>query len=125
MKDGVSGRADGLIGSVRETADALGRLTVEHLRLARLEMRSDLRAMGQHAAALAVLVALAVVGYGLAMAGFALLLGGSTATGVPLLIIGAAHLATAGAILAMLVAGTFRAASLAAPAGRLVEAPAR
>lgn len=93
MKDGA--RTEGVIGLMRETADALGRLTVEHLRLARLEIKSDLRTMGRQAGAIAVLVALAVVGYALAMAGLALLLGGSTATGGPLLIIGVAHLLTA------------------------------
>jgi hypothetical protein len=103
MKDGASGKAEGVIGLARETADALGRLTVEHLRLARLEMKSDLRAMGRQAGRMAVMIALAIVGYGLAMAGLALVLGGSTATGGPLLIIGLAHLATAGVVIAVAV----------------------
>src|SRR5512140_2777519 len=103
MKDGASGKADGVIGLARETADALGRLTVEHLRLARLEMKSDLRVMGRQAGRLAVMIALAIVGYALAMAGLALLLGGRTETGAPLLIIGLVHLVTAGAVIVLAV----------------------
>lgn len=103
MRDGASGRVEGVVALVRETADALGRLTVEHLRLARLEMRSDLREMGRQAARLAVMTALAIVGYGLAMAGLALVLGDNPGTGVPLLIIGGAHVVTAGAAIAFAV----------------------
>jgi hypothetical protein len=103
MKDGANGKTDGVIGLARETADALGRLTVEHLRLARLEMKSDLRMMGRQAGRMAVMIALAVVGYGLAMAGLALVLGGNAATGGPLLIVGLAHLVTSGVVIAVAI----------------------
>jgi ABC-type multidrug transport system permease subunit len=92
-----------VIGLVRETADALGRLTVQHLRLARLEMKSDLRAMGSQAVSLIILAALAMVGYGLGVAGFALLLGGNPRVGSPLLIIGAIHLVTTGIAIAVAI----------------------
>ena len=91
-----SDKADGVFGLARETADALGRLTIQHLRLARLEIKADLRVMGVQAGLMALLTAIAVVGYGLAMAGLALVLGGGTAAGFPLLIIGIAHVVAAG-----------------------------
>ena len=91
-----SDKADGVFGLVRETADALGQLTIQHLRLARLEIKADLRAMGLRAGLMALLTAIAVVGYGLAMAGLAFVLGGGTAAGFPLLIIGIAHVVAAG-----------------------------
>jgi hypothetical protein len=96
MRNGERDRSDGLLGLARETADALGLLMVQHIRLARLELKADLRAMGLQAALMAVLVALAMVGYGLTMAGLAILLGGGTAGGVPLLVIGLVHMAVAG-----------------------------
>ncbi len=95
MKPG-DGKADGVIGLARETADALGRLTVEHLRLARLEMKADLRSMVQRSAVLATLTALVIVGYGLGMAGLAIVLGDGLAGGVALVIIGGVHVVVAG-----------------------------
>lgn len=96
MKNGEREKRDGVLGVARETADALGRLTLQHLRLARLEIRSDLRAMGLEAGTIAVLGALAVVGYGLTMAGLAVIIGGGWKGGVPLLLIGVGHVLAAG-----------------------------
>jgi hypothetical protein len=89
-------RAEGVIGLARETADALGQLTVQHLRLARLEIKADLRAMALQAGLIALLTAIGVVGYGLVMAGVAFIIGGNAAGGVPLIVIGVAHVAAAG-----------------------------
>ena len=97
MRNGERDKADGVVGLARETADALGRLTVQHLRLARLEIKADLRAMGSRAALIVVLAALATVGYGLTMAGIAVLLdGGGRGGGIPLIIIGGVHVVGAG-----------------------------
>jgi hypothetical protein len=96
MKTGRD-KADGVVELARETADALGRLTVQHLRLARLEIKADLRTMGLHAGAIAVLAALAIVGYGLAMAGLAIVLDGGSKGGAPLIVIGVIHVVVAGA----------------------------
>jgi hypothetical protein len=96
MRNGERDKADGVIGLARETADALGVLMVQHVRLARLEIKADLRAMGLQAALMAVLVALAIVGYGLTMAGLAIILDGGGAGGVPLLVIGLIHMTAAG-----------------------------
>jgi hypothetical protein len=97
MRNGERDKADGVVGLTRETADALGRLTVQHLRLARLEIKADLRAMGLQAALIALLAGLGTVGYGLTMAGLALFLDGGLKGGIPLLIIGSVHLLGAGA----------------------------
>ena len=51
--------------------------------------------MGLQAGLIAVLVALAIVGYGLTMAGLAIILGGGSAGGIPLLIIGIVHMVAA------------------------------
>jgi len=96
MRNGEREKLDGVVGLARETADALGRLTVQHLRLARLEIKADLRAMGLQAGLIAVLAALVTVGYGLTMAGLALMLGGGSAAAAPLLIIGLVHVVGAG-----------------------------
>lgn len=96
MKNGERDRTEGVIGLARETADALGQLTVQHLRLARLEIKADLRTMGLQAGLIAVLVALAIVGYGLTMAGLAVILDGGSTGGIPLLIIGIVHVVAAG-----------------------------
>jgi hypothetical protein len=69
---------------------------VQHVRLARLEIKADLRAMGRQAALMAGLVALVIVGYGLTMAGIAILLEGGKSGGLPLLVIGVVHMAVAG-----------------------------
>jgi len=102
MKNGERAKVDGVVELARETADALGRLTVQHLRLARLEIKADLRTMGLHAGIIAVLAGLATVGYGLAIAGLALVLDGGARGGVPLLVIGTLH--AVGACIGIVVA---------------------
>lgn len=104
MKDGQREKPDGILALARETADAVGRLTMQHLRLARLEMQADLRAMGVQAALLALLVALAIVGYGLAMAGLGLVIARGLHDGLALLLIGVTHLLGAGVGIVIAVA---------------------
>jgi hypothetical protein len=104
MRNGERDKADGVVGLAREIADALGRLTVQHLQLARLEIKADLRAMGLQAGLIAVLAGLGTVGYGLTMAGLALLLDGGAQGGIPLLIIGSVHVLGAGAGILMALA---------------------
>jgi hypothetical protein len=96
MSNGERDKIESVVGLARETADALGQLTVQHLRLARLEIKADLRAMGMRATLIAVLAALATVGYGLTMAGLAMILDGASRGGIPLLIIGIFHVVGAG-----------------------------
>ena len=96
MRDGPKDKADGIVALARETADALGRLTKQHLHLARLEMRADLRTMGREAGLMAVLAALAIVGYALAMVGVSMIVGDGWKRGLPFLIIGTVHVLASG-----------------------------
>ena len=92
MKDDDHRARGGSLGElVRETADGLGQLVVQHVRLAQIELRADMRAMASRAVVMAVCAVLMIVGYALAIAGIAVLLGGHRALGVPLLGIGALH----------------------------------
>jgi hypothetical protein len=96
MTNSQRDKPEGILAVARETVDALGRLTLQHLRLARLEMRADLRTMGSQAALITVLAAVAIVGYGLAMAGLAVLIGGNAKGGLPFLLIGGLNVLAAG-----------------------------
>jgi hypothetical protein len=90
-------RGGGVIGRVRDVADGLGVLVGQHLKLARLELVSDLKVMGRRLRIISILTGLAVVGYALGMAGLAVVIGGNTAIGVPLLAIGGGHVVLCGA----------------------------
>ena len=86
-----------MIGRVRDVADGLGTLVGQHLKLARLELIADLRVMGRRLRIISILTALLAVGYALAMAGLAVVIGGNMAIGVPLLAIGGGHVVLCGA----------------------------
>ena len=90
-------KGNGVIGRVRDVADGLGQLVGQHLKLARLELVSDLRIMGRRLRVIAILTCLVVVGYALAMAGVAVVIGGNTAVGLPLLGVGLGHVVLCGA----------------------------
>ena len=82
---------------VREAALDLGHLVGQHVKVAQLEFKVELHAMGRRGLILAALAVLLTVGYTLAMAGLAVVIGGNLAVGVPLLAIGLVHVASAGA----------------------------
>lgn len=86
----------GLSARVREAALDLGNLVGQHVKLAKLELNLELHAMGRRAAILAVLATLVALGYALAMAGFAFVIGGNHGVGIPLVIIGVVHVTGAG-----------------------------
>jgi hypothetical protein len=65
---------DGIISLVRETADGLGRLMGDHIKLARLELVSDLKAYVQKAGLLTVMAVFLALGYALACVGLSLVL---------------------------------------------------
>jgi hypothetical protein len=67
------------------------------VKVAQLEVKAELHAMSRRARLIAALAALVTVGYALAMAGVALVIGGRADLGLPLVIVGGAHLAAAGA----------------------------
>jgi hypothetical protein len=63
VRSRANNEGDGLFELVRETADGLGRLIADHIKLARVEIVADARAYGRRAGLLAVAAAFLVVGY--------------------------------------------------------------
>jgi fatty acid desaturase len=86
----------GVTALAREAALGLGHLVGQHVKVAQLELKVELHAMGRRASMIAVLLTLIALGYGLAMAGLAVVIGGHTNVGLPLVVIGLAHVAGAG-----------------------------
>lgn len=86
----------GIAALAREAAMGLGNLLGQHVKVAQLELTADLHAMGRRAYLFAVLATLIALGYGLAMVGAAVMIGGYPAVGYPLVIIGLAHMVGAG-----------------------------
>jgi fatty acid desaturase len=80
----------------REAALSLGHLFGQHVKVAQLELKAELHAMGRRACMIAVLATLVALGYGLAMVGLALVLSAHGAVGIPFVIIGLVHVAGAG-----------------------------
>jgi fatty acid desaturase len=81
----------------RDSALSLGHLIGQHVKVARLEIAAEVRAMGRRAAVVAVLASLVAIGYALAIAGLAVAIGGATELGIPLVIVGLGHVVVAGA----------------------------
>jgi hypothetical protein len=94
--NGAGESGDGVLGLFRQTAEGFADLAGKHLKLARLEFSEDLLKVVGRARVIVLLGALAGVGYALAMAGLAVLLGGNRAIGVSLLMIGGGHLGIGG-----------------------------
>jgi hypothetical protein len=86
----------GVSALVREAALDLGHLIGQHVKVAQLELKVELHAMGRRACVLALLATLVALGYALAMAGLAIVIGGNRAVGIPLVAIGLVHVAGAG-----------------------------
>ena len=79
---GGDGERDGFIALVKETADGLGRLIADHIKLARTEIVADAKSYGRDLSVLGVAVFVLALGYGLACIAGALALG--RAIGAPL-----------------------------------------
>jgi hypothetical protein len=58
--------ADGVVGLLRETADGLGQLIADHIKLARLELAADARSYGQGVATLLIAAIVLSLGYAFA-----------------------------------------------------------
>jgi hypothetical protein len=97
MNTSGTGTGQGTMGLVRETADGLGHLVGLHVKLARCELTRELRSIARRAELAAVLAALLLIGYALAMAGVAVLIGGNRLVARPLVIVGMVHVAVAAA----------------------------
>jgi hypothetical protein len=107
----VNEEGDGIISLVRETADGLGRLIAEHIRLARVEMAADAKQYGKRAALLVAAGGFIALGYAFAWIAGALAL--ARAIGAPLAFLAVAvlHIAGGGIGLAA-VAGKLRQARI-------------
>jgi Putative Actinobacterial Holin-X, holin superfamily III len=73
-RDGETDGREGIVDLVRETVDGLRTLIVDHIKLARVELASDLKSYGQSVAVLAIAGGVLAIGYVFAWiaAGFAL-----------------------------------------------------
>ncbi|MES1204471.1 MAG: phage holin family protein [Pseudomonadota bacterium] len=122
MKSGDDSVKGGhILHLVRETADGLGQLVVQHVKLAQRELTADLQAMGARVALIAVCALVMIGGYTLALAGLACLIGGARAIAVPLLGIGLAHVAGTGVAMGVLFARIRRARLMTATAGEIAQ----
>ena len=86
----------GVSALAREAALNLGHLVGQHVKVAQLELKAEMHGMGRRACLIAVLATLITLGYGLAMAGLAVVIGGHSAVGIPLVLVGLVHIAGAG-----------------------------
>jgi hypothetical protein len=84
---------DGIMSLVRETADGLGRLIADHIKLARVEMVADAKEYGRHVGLLTVAGIFVAIGY--VFAWIAAALGLARWVGAPLafVIVAVLHLA--------------------------------
>jgi fatty acid desaturase len=79
----------------REAALDLGHLFGQHVKVAQIELKTELHAMGRRVSLITVLATLIALGYGLTMAGVALILGKHDTAGIPFVVIGLIHVAGA------------------------------
>ena len=99
---------EGIATLLRGTADAMGQLLAGHLKLARLELVEDAKAMGRPAILVAICAMLAAVGYGLVMLGLAAALRPLTGWPLAFSLLGGLHL-MAGALGAWLALSRLKA----------------
>jgi hypothetical protein len=80
----------------KEVALDLGHLVGQHVKVARIELGAEIHGMLRRTGRIAVFATLLALGYGLAMAGLAVVIGGRASVGLPLVTIGLAHIVGAG-----------------------------
>jgi len=88
----TSENGEGIVSRLKETADGLGQLVADHVKLARIELVAEARSYGQGLAVLAVAVILLVLGYGLAWIAAALALARVVGAPLAFVIVAAPHL---------------------------------
>src|SRR5262249_49856679 len=87
----INDEGDSFITLVRETADGLGRLVAEHIRLAKVEVAADAKDYGRRVALLAGAGAIVAVGYLFAWIAIALALGRLIGSPLGFLLVGGLH----------------------------------
>ena len=88
----TNGNGDGIVSRLKETADGLGQLVADHVKLARVELVAEARSYGQGLAVLAVAAILLVLGYGFAWIAAALALARVVGAPLAFIIVAAPHL---------------------------------
>jgi hypothetical protein len=83
---------EGIVSRLKETADGLGELVSDHIKLARIELASEARSYGRGVAVLAVATLVLVLGYAFAWTAAALLLARVVGAPLAFAIVGAPHL---------------------------------
>ncbi|MGD0835342.1 MAG: hypothetical protein ABSB49_01700 [Polyangia bacterium] len=89
----------GIAGLAHEAVLGFVHLLGQHVKVAQLELTCEIHSMGRRACLFAVLATFVALGYGLAMTGLAILVGGHAAVGYPFVVIGLAHMVGAGTVL--------------------------
>jgi hypothetical protein len=84
--------SDGIIGLVRETADGLGQLIADHIKLARTEIVADAKIYGRQTTVLVIAGVVLAIGYALACVAAALALAPLLGTAVAFVCVGGLHL---------------------------------
>ncbi len=97
-----SDEREGIVGLVRETIDGLRTLIADHIKLARIELQTDLQSYARGAAVLAVAGLILAIGYVFAWIAAAIALGRLWGTAVAFLVVAGVNLAVG--FVAMLVA---------------------
>jgi hypothetical protein len=90
---------DGIIALVKETADGLGRLISDHIKLARVEIVADAKEYGRSVALMTIAAVFVLVGYGFAWTAAALAL--ARLIGAPLAFLAVAALHLVGGAIAL------------------------
>jgi hypothetical protein len=98
---------DGIIALIKETADGIGHLIADHIKLARLELVADVKANARHVAVVALIVPFAFLGYALACVGLAVVLSSWLGLAGALFLVGGVHL-IGGAIAVGVALGNLR-----------------
>jgi hypothetical protein len=89
-------RSPGISALASEVATGISHLLGQHVKIAKLELQEELHAIGRRATLIAVLAALVALGYGMAMTALAFIIGGQSSVGIPLVVVGLAHMAGGG-----------------------------
>jgi hypothetical protein len=96
-QNGGDPERDSLIALVRETAEGLGRLVGDHIKLARTEIVADAKSYGRDLGVLGAAVFVLVLGYGLACVAAALALGRVIGAPLAFAAVAGVHLVAGGA----------------------------
>jgi hypothetical protein len=91
-KDRGKEEGDSIISLVKETADGLGHLIADHIRLARIELVSDFKNYAQHIGVVAAVIPFLFLGYALACVGLSVVLARWLGLAPAFLAVGGFHL---------------------------------